>query len=352
MRRLFTRTRLLLALAGVVVLVLLANLVGVINLFGSGTKEYIAYFDRTVGVRPGSDVRILGVRVGEVNSVTPEGTQVRVSVSVDEDVEIPAEAQVAVIYPSIVADRYIQFTPAYTGGEVMEDGAVVPLERTAIPLEVDDLYESLTEISDALGPEGANADGALTDLLNVGAENLDGRGREMANMIDQFSGAAGTIGDSSDNLFATIESLAEFTSMLEENDDGVRQAEEQLADVASFLAEDRDELAAALDQLSTALGQVESFIGDNRQALTANVNQLADLTQSLVDQRASLAEALDAAPNAVGNVLNAYNPRTRAFDTRGNLNEVSMVPLTTSESTMLLPLSGGNGYRLEEGGAE
>ncbi|WP_326595735.1 MCE family protein [Streptomyces sp. NBC_01803] len=343
------RKSVLLSLAGLVLALLLASFTGLISVGGGGGKTVTAFFDRAVGVHEGSDVRVLGVRVGRVEAVEPEGTQVRVKLSVDDGVRIPADAQALVIYPSIVADRYIQLTPAYTEGAEMESQAVIPLERTAVPLEVDDLYDSLTELSDALGPEGANRNGALSNMLDVGAENLEGNGAALGSTIEQFGAAAGTLADSSGELFGTIESLQRFTSMLNENDDDVRQAEEQLAEVAGFLSDDSDELGQALQQLGTALGQVETFIGDNREALAANVNDLASLTQTLVDQRASLAEVMDTAPLALDNVLNAYNPATQTFDTRANLNEVSMIPVTNSAQTQLVPLAvEGSVYRFDE----
>ena len=102
------------------------------------------------------------------------------------------------------------------------------------------------------------------------------------------------------------------------------KAEQQLATVTGFLADDKDDLAAALKELGTALGQVKTFIQDNRGGLKKNVDALAPLTQTLVDQRASLAEALDTAPLAADNLLNAYDPDHRTIDGRANINELSM----------------------------
>ena len=123
------------------------------------TTKITAYFDRSVGIYEGSDVRILGVPVGKVDSVEPQGEQVKVVMSVDRSVDVPAEAKAAQITPSIVSDRYIQLTPAYTSGPKMARTATIPRDRTVTPIEVDQLYKSITELSDALGPNGANAQG-------------------------------------------------------------------------------------------------------------------------------------------------------------------------------------------------
>ncbi|WP_424920205.1 MCE family protein [Streptomyces sp. wa13] len=288
-----------------------------------------AYFDRATGVYPGSDLRILGVKVGTVESVAPRGEEVRVTLRLDKGVDVPADAHAVVVAPSLVADRYVQLAPAYTGGARLEGGAVLPAANNATPIEVDQLYESITEISTALGPDGANADGALAGLLETGSENLKGNGEAIGDSIEQFGKATKTLDKSSGNLFDTLSYLQTFTTMLKEKDGDVRVAEQQLNTVTGFLADDKENLSAALKELGTALGQVKTFIQKNRGALKKNVDLLVPLTQTLVDRRASLAESLDTLPLAAGNVLNAYDPANRTLNGRTNLNELSMGgPLT------------------------
>ncbi len=288
-----------------------------------GATTITAYFTETVGVYPGSDLRVLGVKVGSVDSVTPVGKQVRVTMTVDHDVRVPASASAVVVSPSVVSDRYVQLAPAYSGGPAMRDGAVIPVARTATPVELDQLYTSLDQLTTALGPTGANSQGALSDLLNTGAANLAGNGQALGTVIQQLGAAARTLDGSSDNLFGTITNLQQFTTMLKNNDAQVRSAINQLASVSGFLSDDRHDLGAALTELATALGQVRDFVADNRGALKSNVDKLASITQVLVNQRASLAESLDDFPLAADNLLGAYNPRTHTLDGRADLLELS-----------------------------
>jgi phospholipid/cholesterol/gamma-HCH transport system substrate-binding protein len=308
--------------AGLALIVLLTG--ALYALWRPGGTRITAYFGQAVGVYAGSDLRVLGVKVGTIDSVRPEGRQVRVTMSVDHGVAVPAGAVAVVVAPSVVADRYIQLSPAYTGGPRLADHAVIPASRTATPVEIDQLYESISRLATALGPNGANRKGALSDALNTGAANLAGNGTDLGNMIGNVGQAAKTLSGSSDDLFATLTNLQKFTTMLKANDGQVRLAEQQLAQVNGFLADDRENLGAALRQLATALGQVQRFIHGNRARLRSNVDKLAAITQTLVDQRASLAEALDTAPLAADNVLNAYDPVHRTLDGRGDLNELSM----------------------------
>jgi ABC-type transporter Mla subunit MlaD len=211
---------------------------------------------------------------------------------------------------------------------------VIPASRTATPLEVDQLYASLTKLSTDLGPHGANAHGALSDAINTGAANLAGsNGKDFNTMIRELGQATRTLSGSRDNFFATINNLQQFTTMLKTDDSQVRLAQQQLAQVSGFLAGDRQDLAGALHELATALGQVQAFIAGNRTLIKSNVSKLAGLTRILVDERASLAQAVDVAPLAVDNVLNAYDPVHRSLDGRGDLRELEVSQQAAARST-------------------
>jgi virulence factor Mce-like protein len=289
-------------------------------------SQITAYFSEAIGVYPGSTVRVLGVPIGTVDAVQPEGTGVKVTMTVNAGVPVPVGAKAVVVAASVVSDRYVQLTPPYTGGARLAAGAVIPVSRTAVPVEVDQIYTSISRLSQALGPNGVNRSGALSELVKTGAANLNGNGASLHEMITQFGALSRTLGGNSGNLFATITYLQRFASMLKANDGQVRQAEQQLADVSGFLASDRQDLGAALHELSIALGQVQGFIASNRGLIKSNVAKLAAITRLLVDERASLAEALDSIPLAADNVVNAYDSANRTLDGRGDLNELSMGP--------------------------
>jgi virulence factor Mce-like protein len=285
-----------------------------------------AYFDKAVGVYPGSEVKVLGVAVGQIDSVTPQGNVVRVEFTVDDGVEIPADAHAVEVAPSLVSDRYLQLTPAYESGPLLASGAVMGRERTETPVELDDLAASVNELATALGPNGANANGALSNVLDTAAANLSGNGELLGNTIRELSAAAATLSNSSGDLFSTVDNLQRFTKALADSDAQVRAFNTKLAGVTGFLAEDRDELGIALSSLATALGSVQGFVAENKDAIASNVDSLTGVTQALVDQRAAVAEILDVAPLAMSNFLSTYDAASASFAIRGNLNELSYPP--------------------------
>ncbi|MGF0312980.1 MCE family protein [Rhodococcus sp. IEGM1428] len=319
-----------LAIIAVVVVVALVVAVAGWWLFTrAGTTKITAYFDKSVGIYSGSEVRVLGVKVGTVDSVTPMGDDVEVVLRVDRGIDIPADAKAVQVTPSLVADRYVQLAPAYTGGDTMASGTTIGRDRTATPVEVDELYSSINDLSKALGPDGANKDGALTDFVNTGAANLEGNGEALGNSITQLSAAGRTLSDSRTDVFDTIKNLQTFVSALSVNDQQVRNFNTQLADLTGFLSGQREDLGAALQQLSVSLGDVATFVADNRTELTDAANGLVQPTQTLADNREQLVQTLTLLPLAISNLVNAYDAESGTLASRANLQNETQDPLGT-----------------------
>jgi len=308
-------------IAAGVVLVILA--VSVVSLWPQPKRvSATAYFPRAVSVYPGSDVRILGIKVGEIESVTPAGRAVRVKFWWEAKHKVPADAKAVIASPSIVADRYIQLTPVYSKGDVMADGAEIPPARTAVPLELDQIYQSLNDLSVALGPKGANDQGALSRLLDVSAANLNGQGAKLNQTITDVSTLTQTLSGNSKSLFSTIRQLQTFVSALAANDQLVKQFNTNFAATSTTLAGERKDLAAALNLLATALGEVATFVKDNRALVRTTVSSATQLSQILVKEKAAIAEVLETAPLGLGNLARVYNPQYGTLDQRMNMAQL------------------------------
>jgi virulence factor Mce-like protein len=322
----------LIALVCVFVLVLVTGLWWLSR--PAGATRLTAYFDRAVGLYEGSAVRVLGVRVGTVDRVVPDGPAVRVDLTVDHEYPIPAGASAAIIAASLVSDRYVQLTPAYIDGPRMASGAVIPRERTATPVEIDELLRSVDTLSTALGPDGANKTGALSEVLDTAAANLDGNGAELNTTLVQLGKLADTLGRSRGDLFATVDNLNKFTATLARSDAQVRQFQSRLADVSGYLGSERGQVGDTLDALAGSLGQVSSFVKDNRELVASNLRQLTDITQALVDERKALAEVIDVAPLGSSNYVGAYDAASASVGVRAVFNEFEL-PLGVLVCTIL-----------------
>ncbi|HET7385633.1 MAG TPA: MCE family protein [Nocardioidaceae bacterium] len=326
-------TRILSAVAVLAVVVALV----LVFLPGHREKHLTAYFPRTVSLYEGSDVRILGVPVGTVDSVTPSGTDVRVRMSYDAKYKVPADAKAVIISPAIVGDRYVQLTPVYHSGPVMADGKVLRPKRTATPLELDEIYKSVDQLMVALGPNGANKHGALTHLLNSTAKNFAGQGAQFHTTIKNLARLTSTLDDNKDQLFGTARQIERFVNALAKNDKTVRHFNDSLTASADLLKDERHDLAAALHNLGIAMQQVRSFVKQNKHVLSKNIKGLDQISKILVKQRAALDEVLTDAPDALTNLFHTYNPAAGTLDTRTNLGE-NISALTANPASLLCAL--------------
>ena len=204
----------------------------------------------------------------------------------------------------MVSDRYVQLLPVYRTGPVMHSGAVIPENRTAVPVELDRIFDSLHTTAEALGPKGANKDGSLSRLLGVSADNLGGQGANLNRTVQDLSQAVTTLSDGRKDLFGTVRNLQVFTAALAADDKSVRSFNTSLADVAQQLSGERQDLADALTNLGTALADVSAFVKNNKKSLTSDVKGLSKVTKVLVTQRAALDELLKVAPVGLSNLNN------------------------------------------------
>ncbi len=220
--------------------------------------------------------------------------------------------------PSLVSDRYVQFTPAYTGGPAMAEGTVLPRERTATPLEVDDLYASLNRVSTTLGPNGANKNGALSDLLDTLAAQRQGQ-RQGAQRHDHPARPAGrdAVGQRRGPVRHRRQPAEVHLRARRERRPGqpVQRAGRRRQPLPRRRARRPGRRRAPARHRARRGAEVHQR--QPRAQLKSNVDKLASVTKVLVDQRAALSEVLDIAPVALSNISTATTaPRARSTPAR------------------------------------
>jgi phospholipid/cholesterol/gamma-HCH transport system substrate-binding protein len=280
----------------------------------AGTKTHVTVELRSaVAVYPGDEVRVLGVPIGTIISITPQPSGAVAEIEFDSHVKVPANARAAVVSPSLVSTRYIQLVPAYRGGPQLQSGAVIPVTRTATPVEFDQLKASLSKLATDLGPLGTSRTGALGEALDVGAANLDGQGAALKTTIDQMGKAATTLSAGAPDLFSAVRNLNQFVGALNENDAQVRQFTDELSSFSNLLSDNRKQLGDMLRNLDSAVDKVQDFTNDNRGALHENVVALRKITTAVAQKRQSLADLIHIAPTAAEDFFHIYNPDTGAL---------------------------------------
>lgn len=278
----------------------------------AGTKHLTAYFPEATGLYTGDRVLVVGVPVGQVDRITPQDGRIKVEMSYDASVRVPAGAQAAIITPTLVTTRTVQLSPAYTKGAVMADGATIPESRTAVPVEWDQVEKELNTLATALGPHGGSS-GALNKLLDAAAANTNGQGQNMHDTLAALTKASTTLSDDRGDLFATLDNLQKFVAVLAQANGQVGTFEQRLESVSGTLAGNKQELAAALAALNSSFGTVKSFVQGNRNALSTSLASVNDVVANLAASDQTIANILQVAPTQVANFNNIYDPVDHAI---------------------------------------
>jgi phospholipid/cholesterol/gamma-HCH transport system substrate-binding protein len=274
---------------------------------GRNGHKVVGYFASAVGLYPSDEVRVVGVPIGRIDSIEPRANDVKVTMTLQDDVKIPADARAIIVAPNIVSARFVQLTPAYTGGAVMADGATIGLDRTGVPVEWDEIKDQLTQLSAQLGPDHG-AQGPLAAFIDQAAATFDGNGDSFRQALRELSQTAGRLGDSSGDIFGTVKNLQVLVNALSQSNEQIVQFSDHVASVSQVLADSSANLDSTLGTLNQALTDIRGFLRDNNETLVGTVNKVADLTKVLSDHSDDIEQVLHVTPNGLANFYNIYEP--------------------------------------------
>ena len=269
-----------------------------------------AYFPSATAIYPGDEVRVAGVTVGTIEAIDPQGDQAKLTLKVDHGIEVPVDAKAIIVAPNLVAARFVQLTPAYrgNGGPTMADGAVIPKDRTAIPVEWDEVKTQLDRLATELGPQSGISGTSVSRFVDSAAGALDGNGAKLRETLAQLSGVARIFADGSGNIVDIIKGLQTFITALRDSSDQIVVFENRLATLTSVVDDSSSSLDAMLQNLSVAVGDVQRFVAGTRKETSEQVQRLANVTQVLAEQKDAIRNILHVTPNAIANTFNMYNP--------------------------------------------
>jgi phospholipid/cholesterol/gamma-HCH transport system substrate-binding protein len=296
--------------AVVVVLAIVGAFIGY-NVYKKLTNnEVTAYFPEALALYPGDKVQIMGVPVGAIDSIEPTGDKMKVTFHYSSKYKVPANATASILNPSLVASRALQLSPPYKGGPVMKDGAVIPLERTQVPVEWDELRNSINRILQGLGPTQQQPKGPFGDVIESAANGLAGKGQQINKTLNALSEALTTLNKGRGDFFGVVRSLALFVNALYKNDQQFVALNNDLASFTSKFTNTNREVANAVRDLNQLLTTTRQFLDKNADVLTHDINNLSDVTTTILqpEPRDGLETGLHVFPNLAANIVNITSP--------------------------------------------
>jgi phospholipid/cholesterol/gamma-HCH transport system substrate-binding protein len=294
----------------VVVLALVAGFVGWRLYQKLANNTVIAYFPEANALYSGDKVQIMGVRVGSVDKIEPAGDKMKVTFHYNNKYKVPADASAAIVNPTLVASRSIQLEPPYKGGPVMADNAVIPIERTQVPTEWDQLRDSVANIISKLGPTPEQPKGPFGDLVESFADGLAGKGKQINTTLNSLSRSLTALNERRGDFFAVVRSLALFVNALHKDDQQFVALNNNLAQFTDRLTRSDRDLANAIQQFDGLLTTVRPFLANNREVLARDIDNLANVTTTLVQPEPlnGLETGLHVLPTLRANLTQIYHP--------------------------------------------
>ena len=275
-------------------------------------KSITAFFTNATGIYAGDEVRVAGVKVGTIKAIDPAGGQVKMTLLVDRQVPIPADAKAVIVAQSLISSRYVQLAPAYeTTGPTMSDGAVIPVDRTAVPVEWDEVKTQLTRLATDLGPRSGVSGTSLSRFIGSAAKAMNGNGDKLRQTLAQLSGVGRILAEGSGNLVETLKNLQTLVTTLRDSNQQIVEFQDRFATLTSVV-NDQADLGATLVDLSEAVVDVRRFVAGTRAQTVEQLQRLTNVTQTVVDHETDLRNILHVAPNAIANAYNIYDPDTHS----------------------------------------
>jgi phospholipid/cholesterol/gamma-HCH transport system substrate-binding protein len=303
----------------------------------------VAYFPQADALYPGDKVQIMGLRVGQIDKIEPVGDKMKVTFHYQNKYKVPASASAVILNPTLVASRSIQLEPPYKGGPVLADNAVIPEERTQVPVEWDQLRNSITNIISKLGPTPEQPTGPFGEVIESYADGLAGKGKQINTTLNSLSRALNALNEGRGDFFAVVRSLALFVNALHQDDRQFVALNQNLADFTTRLARNDTDLANAVQQLDGLLTTVRPFLDKNREVLAKDVDNLATVTNTLLQPNPlnGLETALHVLPTAASNINQIYHP------SHGSVVAVSSIPFANPMQFVCSSIQAGSrlGYQ-------
>jgi virulence factor Mce-like protein len=309
-------------IAGAALTVLLAAL-ALPSCGGDGGGGYVvtASFSRAVALYQGADVLVMGIDVGDVTAIEIAGDGIDVTMSIDEDVPLPADATAAIVPSSLIGERTVVLGPAWRGEDELADGDRIPVERTIIPVEPDEALQSVTELLQSLDPD------SVRRLLAEGSGALEGNGRTLNQALGELAQLIPYLAEQDDELLALAGEVNVLADVIRARDTEVGELLTDFAAVSGALAEERESLARFLTSLTSLTAQGEGLLSAYETSLPEDMDTLAAVALTLKANGGSVRQLLLSLRQFQVGVIEAYDPSNRSVRARVFTSQTLLNPI-------------------------
>jgi phospholipid/cholesterol/gamma-HCH transport system substrate-binding protein len=281
----------------------LASYVLVSTITNAGYGEQLTYraqFIDVAGLVEGDEVRIAGVRVGQVTGIglAPDQTDrpvAEVELEVDADVPVPTGVLATIRYRNLVGQRYIALTEGEggLGGEHLAENDLIPLAQTKPALDLTTLFGGFQPLLQALSPEDMNR--LSYEIIQV----FQGEGGTVESLLSHVASLTDSLADKDAVIGSMIDNLSTVLTSVAQRDQELSNLIVSLQQFVTGLAADRDAIFDSLQTIDTLATTTSDFLADARAPLAADIEALGDLSTNLADDGDLVENFLQLAPTKI-----------------------------------------------------
>ncbi|GAA4115623.1 virulence factor Mce family protein [Nocardioides fonticola] len=296
-------------------------------------REYHARFTEAAGLRPGDDVRVAGLTLGTVSSLTIEDDQVEVAFRLDKDVRLGSDTQAEIKSATVLGRKFLQITPK---GDGELGSATIPVARTRAPF---DLQSQLEGLGGEVQPlKKAQLARALDTVSDTFADTPD----DVRAALEGVRRGARVIASRDGALLDLLRSASQVSGILATRSGDLTTLVRDANDLLAELTARRTALRAVLINANALLGQLRALAEENDQQIGPALDQLARVSDLLKRNRANLTATIEGLRNYTGSLGEAVNGGPWFYGYIANLVPSNMAQQTVDSILSQTPTVGGS----------
>jgi phospholipid/cholesterol/gamma-HCH transport system substrate-binding protein len=277
---------------------------------GGGQRTMTVEFTKARSFYPESRVMVMGAEVGRVDSVVNAGDRIRVTFHIEDDVPLPRGVRASIVPLNLVGERNLVLHPAWKPGQPREEADRIPLERTSVPVEVDDALASFTNLANALDPT------KVQSALGTAADTVNGTGKEFNATLEQSARLVENVAGQDQELLQVARNLQQIAGVVRGREQVLGQLITNFAEATRVLSAERGELQQLVRGILELSEQGDKLLQKYKGNLPGDLAVLTRTALVLKGNSKELAQLLEALPGISDALINGYNEDAKALQIR------------------------------------
>ncbi|TDB80440.1 MCE family protein [Actinomadura sp. KC216] len=277
---------------------------------GGGERTMVAYVPKARSFYKESKVKVMGADVGLVEKVENQGDRVKVTFHVRDDVPLPKGVQASIVPLNLIGERNLVLHPAWKPGQPKETSDVIPIERTHVPVEVDDALSSFTNLANALDPT------KMQSALGNAADTVNGNGRQFNATLEQSARLVENVAGQDKELIEVAQNLSRLAGVVRGREQVLGAVIRDFGEASRVLAAERGELQQLISGVLELADNGDKLIQKYKGRLPYDLAVLTRTALTLKGNAKELAQLIHALPGINELLLNGYNPKNKSLQIR------------------------------------